>query len=172
MRAYYFGNMYLSSIQQGIQAAHATADMFVKYQSHNEEYQEAKDMLHDWAENHKTMILLNGGYSETIRGMLNFFEDNQNPYPFAPFYEGEDALDGALTTVGIILPEKIYTASALARKYRRTFKHKLSTLDEILETGELFVSAEDSPTGEAVTWEFSKWEYKLVALLNDFGLAS
>ena len=31
MRAYYFGNMYLSSIQQGIQAAHATHELFNKY---------------------------------------------------------------------------------------------------------------------------------------------
>ena len=31
MRAYFFGNMYLSSIQQGIQAAHCLGEMFLKY---------------------------------------------------------------------------------------------------------------------------------------------
>ena len=166
MRAYYFGNMYLSSIQQGIQAAHATADMFVKYDENK-----ASLMLHGWAAHHKTMILLNGGYSETIRGLLKFFEDNNNPYPFAPFYEGEDALDGALTTIGIILPEKIYVAASLSRNFNSA-RYPNGITYEILNTGELKVAAEDNSTGEDVVWEYSKWEYKLVEKLNEFGLAS
>jgi len=166
MRAYYFGNMYLSSIQQGIQAAHATADIAVKY-SHPNADKKQLTMFLDWAEDHQTMILLNGGYSETINGLLEFFAlDTQHPYPFAPFYESDAALDGALTTVGIILPEKIYVAAALARP------HGSLVLEEILENGELVVGGENNSTGEIVTWEFSKWEYKMVEKLNQFGLAS
>ena len=58
MRAYFFGNLYMSSIQQGIQAAHAVADMFIKYSNENEPNYHP---LREWATDHKTMILLNAG---------------------------------------------------------------------------------------------------------------
>lgn len=111
MRAYFFGNMYLSSIQQGIQAAHVTAELFMKPHS-----EDGNIYLLDWANNHKTMILLNAGYSEEIRRLIEFFDTADNPYPWASFNEGDDALDGALTCVGIVLPEKIYKLSAYLRQ--------------------------------------------------------
>lgn len=116
MRAYFFGNMYLSSIQQGIQSAHCLAEMFVKYPyngSRNADGAafEASYFLSDWATDHKTMILLNGGYSENLRAIIELFNASENPYPWSQFHEGQDALDGALTCVGIILPEKIYDNS-------------------------------------------------------------
>jgi hypothetical protein len=103
--------MYLSSIQQGIQAAHVTAELFMK--AHSEE---GNMYLLDWANNHKTMILLNAGYSEELRRLIEFFDTKQNPYPWASFNEGQDALDGALTCVGIVLPEKIYKLSSYLRQ--------------------------------------------------------
>lgn len=111
MRAYFFGNMYLSSIQQGIQSAHCLAEMFIKYQymdglTDNES--QKCTHLYNWANYHKTMILLNGGYSEALRTLAEFFDTRDNPYPWAKFHEGQDALDGALTCVGIILPERVY----------------------------------------------------------------
>ena len=110
MRAYFFGNMYLSSIQQGIQAAHVTAELFMK--AHSED---GNMYLIDWANNHKTMILLNAGYSEELRRLIEFFDTTDNPYPWAYFNEGQDALDGALTCVGIVLPEKVYELSSYLR---------------------------------------------------------
>ena len=105
MRAYYFGNMYLSSIQQGIQSAHVTAEIMLKYVTVTGSYEITDDpkriMAWDWAKNHKTMILLNGGYSENIHNLIEFFDTRENPYPWADFYEGQDALDGALTCAGI-----------------------------------------------------------------------
>ena len=117
MRAYFFGNMYLSSIQQGIQAAHVTAEMFNNYAKTKGEDLESYRTLHEWAENHKTMILLNGGYLETIEDLWRFFESN-NPYPCAKFHEGEDSLGGVMTSIGIILPEKIYLTAAAMRRDR------------------------------------------------------
>jgi hypothetical protein len=155
--------MYLSSIQQGIQNAHVVADMFIKYDTDGDAQQERK--LYDWAENHKTMILLNGGYSETIRNLLTFFCDKQNPYPYKSFCEGQDALDGALTCVGIILPEKIYVAASLARK-------DPDVLMTINNTGQLYVDGTDNESGERVTWTYNSWEAKLIAELNKYGLAS
>jgi len=113
MRAYSFTNFYLSSIQQGIQPAHAIVEMFVKYKNH---VQESKHLF-DWATNHKTMICLNGGTSADIRDLyfelIHVAEALQLPY--SPFNEDEASLDGALTSVAIIVPEKIYMEAAEMR---------------------------------------------------------
>lgn len=181
MRGYFWGNMYLSSIQQGIQSAHCMSEMFIKYQYTSSPH---PLILSDWASHHKTMILLNGGYSETLRTLLTMFRKDSNPYPFASFNEGQDALDGALTCVGIILPERIYGASALARKNRVTVRtvgdfidtkcevESYATLDEIQETGQLVVAAEDNTSDEEVIWKYNSWEAKLIAELNNYSLAS
>lgn len=141
MRAYFFGNMYLSSIQQGIQAAHCLGEMFVKYpdledsnwaKDHTED-QEKYEMLIDWAKNHKTMILLNGGYSENLRVLAQSFDQPYNLYPFATFSESKEALDGALTCVGIILPERIYNNVDLVKALdaaKGIFEYN-SVLDEL-----------------------------------------
>jgi len=156
--------MYLSSIQQGIQAAHVVADMFVKYAYHDKE----AEALRDWASDHKTMILLNGGYSETIRELATFFDHPSNPYPWTEFYEGRDALDGAITDVGIILPAKIYNTAAYLRSLR--FSDKEHALTELMDSGSLVVPAEVTG-GEVATWDFNKWEYNLLQKLNEFGMA-
>ncbi len=114
MRAYFFGNFYLSSIQQGIQAQHCTAEMFVKYGA----YKNAYDVLHQWAYEHKTSILLNGGDQEALVELWHLLRDEDNPYPWAKFEESKGALNEALTCVGIILPEEIYTDAEEFRKRR------------------------------------------------------
>jgi len=147
MRAYFFGNMYLSSIQQGIQAAHVTAEMFTKLH----ESEDAFMYLLEWATNHKTMILLNAGYSEEIRSLVEMFDSTDNPYPWASFNEGKDALDGALTCVGIILPEKIYRIAELNRK-------EVKEQTEVAEWRRL-------------VGDCSRWELSVVDRLPRYGLA-
>ena len=168
MRAYFFGNMYLSSIQQGIQAAHVVAEMSVKYYCAMDGGDPKGNSFHEWAAYHKTMILLNGGYSETIHELVQFFDHPSNSYPWASFHEGQDALDGALTDVGIILPEKIYNTAAYLRSMR--FSDKEDALTELMDSGSLVVPAEVTG-GEVATWDFNKWEYNLLQKLNDFGMA-
>ncbi len=56
MRGYFLTNMYLSSIQHGIQAAHCLQEINNNFPGN--------EILTDWAENHKTMYVLNGGTSE------------------------------------------------------------------------------------------------------------
>lgn len=111
MRAYFFGNMYLSSIQQGIQAAHVVHELFIKYPESAHQH----SILDHWAKEHKTMVLLNAGYSDEIRSLVTFFNTTENPLPWAKFHEGKDSLDGALTCVGIILPEEFYEAAKEVR---------------------------------------------------------
>jgi hypothetical protein len=170
MRAYFFGNMYLSSIQQGIQAAHVVADMFVKYPYHDPE----AEILRAWATDHKTMVLLNGGYSETIRDLVEFLDTCRNPLPWASFNEGVDALDGALTDVGIIIPEKIYQMAAAIRSQRSVHAGERFISDVIREEGMITVYPENKlgfNVTEDTVLSYTKFEYDLMLRLNEFGLA-
>jgi len=121
MRCYHFSNMYLSSIQQGIQAAHAQMELFVKYNPLNvqsvledaeeHKYRDAVNMLYKWGEEHKTMICLNAGFNSEMQAIEDFLSSDDNPYPWASFYESEEAMGGLLTNIAIVLPERIYGTS-------------------------------------------------------------
>lgn len=161
MRAYFFGNMYLSSIQQGIQAQHTTGEFFNKYVTDfapGSVFEKASRTLWDWSRNHKTSILLNGGFGENLHALVDMFSSPHNPFPWAHFHEEQAALDGALTCVGIVLPERIYaTASAI--------RGDQELVDEIMASG-----AWENEDGDL--WRLSKWEFELCQELNKYGLAS
>ena len=121
MRFYGFGNYYLSSLQQGLQAGHAAVDLHVKYnilERGQFDVQPCRDAYDDWAANHKTMVLLNGGNSADLQELFDFLYCEENPYPFVKFHEDEVSLNGALTYVGMILPPEIYDTSAKMRMIR------------------------------------------------------
>jgi len=115
MRAYFFCNFYLSSIQQGIQSAHCLHELFVKYPINHDE---ASALLWEWATSHKTMIVLNGGNSADLNNMVVSLEKlaNEAQIPFTSFSEDEQSLNRAITCVGMVLPERLYEAAALVRK--------------------------------------------------------
>jgi hypothetical protein len=107
LRGYFFGNMYLSQIQQGIQCAHVVTKMFNKYTFDSSP---AGLLLSHWARDGVTKILLNGGYQQNLQYIFNTFY-NLGSYlalPFEKFREEREALNEALTSVGIIVPEEIY----------------------------------------------------------------
>lgn len=118
MRAYFFGNFYLSSIQQGIQAAHVTHELFLKYVTPQGSVSsdavfvqlKATAPLLEWAASHKTMILLNGGDQDGLEYIYGRLEELTSVLhlPFAKFHESKGALNGALTSMGIIVPQHIY----------------------------------------------------------------
>jgi len=115
MRCYHFSNMYLSSIQVGIQSAHAQMELFVKYRPDtpdvSERYAKKVETLYDWGHNHKTMICLNAGFNSEMQAIEDFLSSDDNPYPWASFYESEEAMGGLLTNIAIVLPERIYGTS-------------------------------------------------------------
>lgn len=167
MRAYFFGNMYLSSIQQGIQAAHVTAELFMKPHS-----EQGNIYLLDWANNHKTMILLNAGYSEEIRRLVEFFDTTDNPYPWASFNEGQDALDGALTCVGIVVPERIYRFAELLRVPDIKKAYNSDTFQILCETPSDYNRIPDDWKDYLrLSKENSTWDGFLAERLNEYGLA-
>lgn len=174
MRAYFFGNMYLSSIQQGIQAAHAVSEMFIRNPLGPDDslIPVPGDLLWDWAKNHKTMILLNGGYAATIQELTDFFNSANNLYPYAPFYEEEASLNGALTTVGIILPEKIYSiAAAIRADSIPATAERYSLRNQIWENGEIVIGPENTlgfDIDKDLILSYTKWEAQLIDRLNQF----
>lgn len=120
-RAYFWGNFYLSSIQQGIQALHCVSEMFVKYEP---ERDDREDMLYDWAENHKTVVVLNGGDQAALQEIFANLSVDENDLPYAGWNEDRRALNDCLTCVGIIVDEKIIAnvdEVRQARKERRKF---------------------------------------------------
>lgn len=153
MRAYFFGNYYLSQIQQGIQAAHVVGELFSKYSSPSVD---ASMMvpLYNWADTEKTIILLNGGNSARLQQHLEFFQTG-NAYPFAHFNEDQVSLNNALTCVGIVLPPNIYEAAEFIRN-----------------GGE--VSSPNPMTGKIIAdgkYMLSLWDLELIGILNSCRLA-
>jgi hypothetical protein len=98
MRAYFLGNFYLSSIQQGIQAAHALAEMTVRYHRRSKRHKQ----IVEWINRHKVMVILNGGCQKDIRESVKTL--SRLDLPYAPFHEGKDDLNSALTCVGFVAP--------------------------------------------------------------------
>lgn len=114
MRGYFLTNMYLSPIQCGIQSAHCIHDMFVHHQDDFVGGEQAAVRLFDWAENHKTMIVLNGGTSDDLDMFLKFLSINDHTYPYGHFLE--PGIGDALTCVGIILDEPMIEAISWIRQ--------------------------------------------------------
>lgn len=113
MRAYTLTNWMLRPIQQGIQPAHCLIDMFTKYRDVSSIEHE---VLYDWANNHKTMICLSAGDYASLVAAWNILEvlGNRLGLPVQKFHEDEGSLGGLMTSIGIIVPERVYTyASAL-----------------------------------------------------------
>lgn len=112
MRAYSFTNFMLNAVSQGIQPGHCLVDMTRAYANHNSI---AGDTMADWADNHKTMICLNGGNYASI---LDIWATLQTlgpalNLPFGKFHEDEATLGGLMTCCAIVVPERIYTLAAV-----------------------------------------------------------
>ena len=167
MRLYTFGNYYLSSVQQGIQSAHGVSQLFVKYQNNcisviddyqpsieEYRYMDIVDNLYDWAENHKTMICLNGGNLQGLKDIESLFQSEQNIFPWATFYEDEMSLGGILTNVCIVLPEDIYEIASKIRSSEYTI-----SVTKVWDKDDKFVQ------------ELTDFELKLIQVLNSCQLA-
>lgn len=163
MRYYGFGNYYLSSIQQGIQAAHCIADMFIKYELNVQ--RDCQQVLAEWARSHKTMVLLGGGNSDDLKYLHDEFEQNFNEYPWASFREDTQSLNGAWTHVGIIVPEKVYELASYLRG-------RGTNVQDVIDQGgyESF-----KPTSNGLTlrvfFKITETEANLATLLDKYQLA-
>lgn len=110
MRLYSFCNAYLSSLQQGLQTAHLTAELFLRYPSR---MKAEGDLLYHWANNSKTIIILNGGNVCTIKNTFDIIWKNAEllHLPFGKFHEDDDSLGGIITCCGLVVPDWLYDAT-------------------------------------------------------------
>lgn len=112
-RLYSFVNYYLSPIQQGIQTGHAAVEIMAKYLTNIQSVQDLEPdslinghRVKDWAKKDKTFVILNGGNSAQIKNATSII--SASGFPFAPFYEDNDSLDGIQTCVAAIVPETVF----------------------------------------------------------------
>ncbi|NCP98081.1 hypothetical protein GW796_08625 [archaeon] len=155
MRFYGFGNYYLSSLQQGLQSAHLVGELFTQ----NSIGGSKSNQVFDWAKNHKTMVLLNGGNSKDLQELFDFLNSSENPYAFAKFHEDEDSLGGALTYVGVVLPSFIYDLAYFIRTSSNDYEY--DSVNEAIKKLKPVLT---------VT-KLSQFEFSLCEKLNTFSLA-
>ena len=137
----------LNEKQHGIQSGHCAGDLFLK---HRENKTELDRQYWDWAENHKTVCLLNGINYRGLLNMVEMFDTPENPYPWGTFNEDFDSLGGLMTCVSICLPERIYARA------RMLYPLPATLIDDVV--------AELSREG------YTQWEIALMLKLPTFRL--
>jgi hypothetical protein len=95
--------------------------------------------------------------------LLKFFDDPRNPYPYVTFNEDGQSLDGIMTCVGIVLPEKIYEGAAVERSNGR--------LSMFRPLGDDWVLSITDVVGTWIDHQYNTWERDLVLKLNEYSLA-
>ena len=98
-RMYFFVMYNLSGIQKGIQAGHAAVE-YSRYARNYKDYA----AYNEFADNHKTFILLNGGGSNDMLKRRDEL-DNLN-IPNAVFFEPD--LNDSLSAIAFILTDDVY----------------------------------------------------------------
>ena len=139
MRAYFWGNMYLSSIQQGIQSLHCISEMYIKYIPGHPEA-EKRDDLYKWGHECKTVVILNAGEMSVLEEVEKLISSNDNPYAWATWRESLESLNGALTNVGVILPERMYKAAREKKKFWRNWENRQKLTPWEIELADLINS--------------------------------
>jgi len=158
-RLYTFGNFYMSSIQQGIQALHSTTELFIKYTNSSKYFKQRNDLF-EWSESHKTVICLNGGMNSDLEKIKEMMENTENSYAWSYFNEAPEAMNGMLTNVAIILPNRIYETVANIRSKKQYFIN--NTLYETPDGYNICDLSKDT---------FSDFEIELINLLKMCSLA-
>lgn len=113
LRCYHFNNFYLAGIHAGIQAAHAQHELAHKYLGIDTD---ASELYEEWAHHHKTIIVLNAGMAKDLNELVELFKDPENYYPWSEWRESEEALNGCITSIAMVLPDNIYKWSRLVAK--------------------------------------------------------
>lgn len=169
LRCYTFTNFILRPIQQGIQAGHAAMELVNKYMLEEGWQDGYAEQVAEWVKNHKTMICLNGGMNAGIEDIYAFLHDDQNPFPYTPFYEDQQTAAGMLTSVAMILPARIFNGAAMLGRVR--FDPQVTVTEDHLRE-EVRISWVDEIEDEARDEVYSLWEYELMQRLNKLRLAT
>ena len=149
----------MSQLQLGLQTAHCVAEMALQ----------KNEMFEIWAKMHKTIVILNGGNCESLKNLREYLIHPMNLFPYASFEEDEASLNGAITSVGIILPEGIYEAARLVRN--RTIFRLAGDVEYSFREG---ATEEETSNNEMFCNFYNNlplWHVGLIQRLNFCGLA-
>jgi hypothetical protein len=159
--------MYLSSIQQGIQSAHVTHSLFVKYpsESHN-------SILWDWAKHDMTMIVLNGGGTQDIKLAFEAIQHLEImnmgvQLPFESFHEDE-SLGGIMTSFGIVVPQSLYDAKPVKDG---SFITDIDGIRQIVDGDDKAFRYENEETETSINYLSGTAEHFFIGILKSCGLA-
>lgn len=168
-RCFFFGNFYFSSIQQGIQAQHCQRRMAVKYFLDKPDTPERK-LYEEYARHHETVVLKNGGDDDAMQDVLTLMHHAQNELPWDFFIE--PGAGEALTTIGVVVPSRIYedVVTHIKNSYRKkVFAQYESGLG--LWTVSECVYLGGKPTPGNTIEQYSDFEWQLANLIKDTHLA-
>ena len=150
LRLYSFTNFYLSDMQKGIQTGHMAVDLVREY-AFTAQYEDAsvlhnehQAMVADWADNHKTFIVLNGGNNAALKETVDLVKDVDLPWTL--FCEDDQSLGGIMTCVGVVVPENYFNAKL---DFKATYEGFPCTTIAVGEgTPECFYLSGDNPIVE------------------------
>lgn len=136
MRAISLTNSWLSGIQKGLQTGHSLVELSQLVKNYNSDH--PQNLFDTWANDHKTLIVLDGGSHQDLWEFYDFLFMNRHEFDenliFAHFAEDEESLNGAMTAVVMVLSDKY---EAVLEKYRaREIDHRSGLFSE--EELELF----------------------------------
>jgi hypothetical protein len=103
-RLYCLTNIYISSLQKGLQTAHVVSDLALAARGDSA----ADQVFSAWASQDRTIIILNGGNSLSLERWQQWLQQCGQRWPWAAFREDQQSLNGAITAVGMIVPESVY----------------------------------------------------------------
>lgn len=99
MKLYLLSNSYCTGKQAYIQGMHSGFELLMKYFDDSEYGSKCVDMIDEWHNEHKTVVVLNAGDSASLYNYLHLL-DEQNKVPYAEFRES--GLDNALTAIAVL----------------------------------------------------------------------
>ena len=102
LSAYCVNNMYFMGIQAGIQSAHSLADLVYDYSVNDYLPRIDTTLFSEWIENHKTMIIVNGGDTKMLVEFNSLVE--LSSFPHSEFFETGVSKD-CLSNVCVIAPD-------------------------------------------------------------------
>ena len=158
LRLYSFVNFYLSSIQQGIQTGHAAVRLLrkydVNYYAHPDDaFIDLCEVVEEWADNHETFIILNGGDNDGIKNLAFTLEGCG--FPWTIFKESQEALAGLITCAVVVLPESVYDAKRI----------------QIVDRGDIEAYAYTSLDGKVTEYRDGHRYFDVIKLLRSSKLA-
>jgi len=177
-RLYTFSHFMLSPMAKGIQTLHSTVELFNKYLPNpgnddcvtvkENENEDAYNILWDWSLNHKTVISLNPGVSGDLDELHYFLQDPENFYPWSEFHEDEYSLKGVMTSISIVLPEKIYETASLFRTKNFEWDYNLGRL-VCLDASKVDIELLEKIESYG---RYNSFEQELVQIIGQFRLAN